>query len=138
MTKIGHLINGVNVDREERTQDIFNPSVGEVIGQVSLASKATVEEAIAAAQSAYPAWRDTPVAKRARVMFRFKQLLEEHADEIVRLVGQEHGKIVHDARGELARGIENVEYACYAPNFSKANTARIQAQVLILGVNFNL
>ncbi|WP_404376101.1 CoA-acylating methylmalonate-semialdehyde dehydrogenase [Vreelandella aquamarina] len=124
MTKIGHLINGVNVDREERTQDIFNPSVGEVIGQVSLASKATVEEAIAAAQSAYPAWRDTPVAKRARVMFRFKQLLEEHADEIVRLVGQEHGKIVHDARGELARGIENVEYACYAPELLKGEHSK--------------
>ncbi|MGP9798196.1 CoA-acylating methylmalonate-semialdehyde dehydrogenase [Halomonas sp. 86] len=124
MTTLGHLINGVRVDREERTQDIFNPSVGEVAGQVSLASKATVEEAIAAAEAAYPAWRDTPVAKRARIMFRFKQLLEEHADEIVRLVGQEHGKIVHDARGELARGIENVEYACYAPELLKGEHSK--------------
>ncbi|MBE0404963.1 MULTISPECIES: CoA-acylating methylmalonate-semialdehyde dehydrogenase [Halomonas] len=124
MTTLGHLINGVRVDREERTQDIFNPSVGEVAGQVSLASKATVEEAIAAAEAAYPAWRDTPAAKRARIMFRFKQLLEEHADEIVRLVGQEHGKIVHDARGELARGIENVEYACYAPELLKGEHSK--------------
>lgn len=124
MTTLGHLINGVRVDREERTQDIFNPSVGEVAGQVSLASKATVEEAIAAAEAAYPAWRDTPAAKRARIMFRFKQLLEEYADEIVRLVGQEHGKIVHDARGELARGIENVEYACYAPELLKGEHSK--------------
>ncbi|HCA02641.1 MAG TPA: methylmalonate-semialdehyde dehydrogenase (CoA acylating) [Halomonas campaniensis] len=124
MTKLGHLINGVRVDREERTQDIYNPSVGEVAGQVSLASKTTVEEAVAAAEAAYPAWRDTPPAKRARVMFRFKQLLEDNADEIARLIGQEHGKIVHDARGELARGIENVEYACYAPELLKGEHSK--------------
>lgn len=124
MTTLGHLINGVRVDREERTQDIYNPSIGDVAGQVSLASKATVEEAVAAAQAAYPAWRDTPPAKRARVMFRFKQLLEDHADEIARLIGQEHGKIVHDARGELARGIENVEYACYAPELLKGEHSK--------------
>lgn len=124
MTTLGHLINGVRIDREGRTQDIFNPSEGEVAGQVSLASKATVEEAIAAAQAAFPTWRDTPPAKRARVMFRFKHLLEEHADEIARLVGQEHGKIVHDAQGELARGIENVEYACGAPELLKGEHSK--------------
>lgn len=124
MKTLGHLINGMRVDRAERTQEIFNPSVGEAAGQVSLASKATVEEAVAAAQAAYPAWRDTPPAKRARIMFRFKQLLEDHADEIARLIGQEHGKIVHDARGELARGIENVEYACYAPELLKGEHSK--------------
>ncbi|MGM0536412.1 MAG: CoA-acylating methylmalonate-semialdehyde dehydrogenase [Pseudomonadota bacterium] len=124
MTTLGHLINGTRVEREGRTQDIYNPSIGEVAGQVSLASKATVEEAIAAAEAAYPAWRDTPPAKRARVMFRFKQLLEERADEIVRLVGLEHGKIVHDAQGELARGIENVEYACGAPELLKGEHSK--------------
>jgi malonate-semialdehyde dehydrogenase (acetylating)/methylmalonate-semialdehyde dehydrogenase len=124
MTKLGHLINGIRIDREERTQDIYNPSVGEVAGQVGLASKTTVEEAVAAAEAAYPAWRDTPPAKRARIMFRFKQLLEDHADEIGRLIGQEHGKIVHDAQGELARGIENVEYACYAPELLKGEHSK--------------
>ncbi len=124
MTTLGHLINGTRVEREGRTQDIYNPSIGEVAGQVSLANKATVEEAIAAAEAAYPAWRDTPPAKRARVMFRFKQLLEERADEIVRLVGLEHGKIVHDAQGELARGIENVEYACGAPELLKGEHSK--------------
>ncbi|MDR5903649.1 aldehyde dehydrogenase family protein, partial [Halomonas icarae] len=124
MTALGHLINGARVDRQGRSQDLYNPSTGEVKGQVSLASKATVEEAIAAAQAAFPAWRNTPPAKRARVMFRFKQLLEEHAEEIVRLIGEEHGKISHDAQGELARGIENVEYACGAPELLKGEHSK--------------
>ncbi|MDX5379499.1 MAG: aldehyde dehydrogenase family protein, partial [Halomonas sp.] len=124
MTTLGHLINGTRVADEGRTQNIFNPSTGEVGGQVSLASKATVEEAIATAQAAFPAWRNTPPAKRARVMFRFKQLLEEHADEICRLIGQEHGKIVHDAKGELQRGIENVEYACGVPELLKGEHSK--------------
>src|SRR5690554_678570 len=124
MTALGHLINGARVDRQERSQDLYNRSTGEVKGRVSLASKATVEEAIAAAQAAFPAWRDTPPAKRARVMFRFKQLLEERADEIVPLVGEEHGKSVHDGQGELARGIENVEYACDAPELLKGEHSK--------------
>ncbi|MCE8021230.1 CoA-acylating methylmalonate-semialdehyde dehydrogenase [Halomonas sp. MCCC 1A11036] len=124
MSTLGHLIDGARVAGEGRTQDIFNPSTGEVSGQVSLAGKATVEQAIAAAQAAFPAWRNTPPAKRARVMFRFKQLLEEHADEICRLIGQEHGKIVHDAKGELQRGIENVEYACGVPELLKGEYSK--------------
>jgi malonate-semialdehyde dehydrogenase (acetylating)/methylmalonate-semialdehyde dehydrogenase len=119
MKTIGHLINGESRTDTTRTQDVFNPSIGEVEKQVALASKATVEEAIAAAQAAYPEWRNTPPARRARVMFRFKDLLEQHAEEICKLIGQEHGKIIHDAMGELQRGIENVEYACYAPELLK-------------------
>ncbi|MBB3231904.1 CoA-acylating methylmalonate-semialdehyde dehydrogenase [Halomonas stenophila] len=124
MTILGHLINGARVDDAARTHDIFNPSTGEVGGQVSLASQATVEDAIAAAQAAFPAWRDTPPAKRARTLYRFKALLEQHADEICRLIGQEHGKIVHDAKGELARGIENVEYACGVPELLKGEYSK--------------
>ena len=112
MNTIGHLINGQTVLDTARTQDVFNPSTGEVSKRVALAGKQTVEEAIAAAQAAFPAWRNTPPQKRARIMYRFKALLEEHADEICRLIGEEHGKICHDAMGELQRGIENVEYAC--------------------------
>lgn len=119
MNTIGHLINGEMRTDTTRTQDVFNPSTGEVEKQVALASKATVEEAIAAAQAAYPAWRDTPPARRARVMFRFKALLEQNAEEVCRLIGEEHGKIIHDAMGELQRGIENVEFACYAPELLK-------------------
>ena len=112
MTTVGHFINGETVADAERTQDVFNPATGAVSKQVALASKQTVEQAIAAAQAAFPAWRNTPVGKRAAVMFRFKSLLEENADKICAMIGEEHGKISHDAAGELQRGIENVEYAC--------------------------
>ncbi len=112
MTTVGHFINGEIVADAERRQDVFNPATGAVSRQVALASKQTVEQAIAAAQEAFPAWRNTPVGKRAAVMFRFKALLEQNADKICALIGEEHGKISHDAAGELQRGIENVEYAC--------------------------
>ncbi|MFV3090914.1 CoA-acylating methylmalonate-semialdehyde dehydrogenase [Pseudomonas sp. GW6] len=124
MSIVGHLINGELRTDASRTQDIFNPATGLAEKQLALAPKATVEEAIAAAEAAFPQWRDTPPIKRARVMFRFKELLEQHADEICRLIGQEHGKIVHDAAGELQRGIENVEYACGAPELLKGEHSK--------------
>jgi len=124
MNIIGHLINGENREDSARLQDIYNPSTGEVSKQVALASKETVEEAIAAAEAAYPEWRNTPPAKRARIMFRFKTLLEENTETIVRLIGEEHGKISHDAAGELQRGIENLEYACYAPELLKGEHSK--------------
>jgi len=124
MNTIGHMINGETVVDDARAQDVFNPSTGEVSKQVSLASVETVEMAIAAAEEAFPAWRATPVAKRARVMFKFKQLLEDNADKICQLIGEEHGKIAHDAMGELQRGIENVEYACYAPELLKGEHSK--------------
>lgn len=112
MNTVGHLINGEVVFESRRTQDVFNPATGQVARQVALASRQTVEHAIATAEAAFPAWRDTPPIKRARIMFRFKELLEQNADAICKLIGEEHGKISHDAAGELQRGIENVEYAC--------------------------
>jgi malonate-semialdehyde dehydrogenase (acetylating)/methylmalonate-semialdehyde dehydrogenase len=124
MTIVGHLINGEIREDNARLQDIYNPSTGAVSKQVALASKATVEDAIAAAEAAFPAWRDTPPAKRARIMFRFKELLEKNADKIVQLIGEEHGKISHDAAGELQRGIENLEYACYAPELLKGEHSK--------------
>ena len=127
MTIIGHLINGETrqgSNSNERTQDVYNPATGEVSKQVALASKATVEEAIAAAQAAFPAWRNTPVGKRTAVMFKFKALLEKHADKICELIGDEHGKICHDAAGELQRGIEVVEYACGAGEFLKGEHSK--------------
>ena len=114
---IGHFINGRLVPDTARSQAVYNPSTGQVSKQVALASKATVEEAIAAAQAAFVDWRNTPVLKRVRIMFEFKALLEANRDQICALIGAEHGKIVHDAAGELQRGIENVEYACAAPEF---------------------
>jgi malonate-semialdehyde dehydrogenase (acetylating)/methylmalonate-semialdehyde dehydrogenase len=121
---IGHFINGENVTETIRTQDVFNPATGVAEKKVALASKKTVEEAIAAAKAAFPEWRNTPPSKRARVMFRFKELLEQNADTICKLIGQEHGKISHDAAGELQRGIENVEYACGAPELLKGEHSK--------------
>lgn len=124
MNTVGHLINGERDFDVTRTQDIFDPSTGEVSKQVALASKATTEAAIGAAQAAFPAWRNTPPIKRARIMFRFKELLEKNSDTICRLIGEEHGKICHDAAGELQRGIENVEYACGAPELLKGEHSK--------------
>ena len=124
MQILGHLINGEMRTGSARTQAVYNPSTGEESKQVALASVATVEEAIAAAEQAFPAWRNTPPAKRAQVMYRFKALLEQHADKICEMIGEEHGKIAHDAAGELQRGIENVEYACGAPELLKGEHSR--------------
>jgi len=121
---IGHLINGELITETKLTQDVFDPAKGTVEKQVALASKQTVEDAITAAHAAYPAWSKTPAVKRARVMFRFKTLLEENADKICQLIGQEHGKICHDAAGELQRGIENVEFACAAPELLKGEFSK--------------
>ena len=124
MEIIGHLIDGKYSEQAERTQDVFNPATGKVSKKVAIASRATVEEAIAAAQAAYPEWRNTPPLKRARIMFNYKVLLEKHSDKICELIGAEHGKICHDAAGELQRGIENVEYACGAPELLKGEFSK--------------
>lgn len=124
METVGHLINGERLDAGQRFQDVFNPATGQVTKRVALASKVTVEQAISAAQEAFPAWRNTPPIKRARVMFRFKELLEQNSAKICQVIGEEHGKISHDAMGELQRGIENVEYACGAPEFLKGEHSK--------------
>ena len=124
MTVITHLINGERRQPDGRTTPVFNPATGQAIRQVELASAATVQEAIAAAKAALPAWRNLPPAKRAQVLFRFKQLLEEHQEEIVQLISEEHGKTREDAAGELKRGIENVEYASAAPELLKGEYSR--------------
>lgn len=124
MSTVGHLINGQIVSDAARLQDVYNPSTGEVSKQVALALAATVEQAIAAAEAAFPEWRNTPPIKRARVMFRFKELLEQNAERIAQMIGEEHGKIAHDALGELQRGIENVEYACGAPGLLKGEHSK--------------
>ncbi len=121
---VGHFINGQAVADSERCQDVFNPATGKVVRQVALASKTTVETAIAAAEAAFPAWRNTPPLKRARVMFRFKELLEQNADKVAALITEEHGKVLHDALGEFQRGVEVVEYACGAPEFLKGEHSK--------------
>ncbi len=121
---VGHLIDGHVVPDSERTQPVFNPATGRSTTSVALAGKATVEAAIASAERAFPAWRNTPPLKRARVMGRLKFLLEENADKIAALITAEHGKVLADAHGELQRGIENVEYASYVPELLKGEHSR--------------
>jgi malonate-semialdehyde dehydrogenase (acetylating)/methylmalonate-semialdehyde dehydrogenase len=124
MTSIPHLINGERITEQGRSASVFNPSTGEATRTVGLASRATVQQAIDAAKAAFPAWRNTPPAKRAQVLFRFKQLLEQNEAVISKLISEEHGKTLEDAAGELKRGIENVEYACAAPEILKGEYSR--------------
>ncbi|QDF97455.1 methylmalonate-semialdehyde dehydrogenase (CoA acylating) [Azoarcus sp. DD4] len=124
MDILGHYIAGRIVADDNRPQAVFNPAVGRAVRQVAMASKATMESAIAAADAAFPAWRRTPPLKRARILFKYKELLERHADRIVAAIVEEHGKVWEDAHGELARGIEVVEYACGAPEFLKGEHSR--------------
>ena len=124
MTLVNHLIHGEMTAGTGRRADVFNPSTGEVSKQVALADRATMQLAIDSAKGAFPAWRNTPPAKRAQVMFRFKQLLEQHEAAISKLISEEHGKTLEDAAGELKRGIENVEFACAAPEILKGEYSR--------------
>ena len=121
---VGHWMNGQLIEDTARTQPVYNPATGRSERQVALACVQTVEAAIAAAEKAFPAWRNTPPLKRARVMSKFKVLLEAHADEIAALITAEHGKTLADAHGELQRGMENVEYASYAPELLKGEHSR--------------
>ena len=109
---IGHFIGGKNIADTARTQGITNPATGKITREVALASANTVEQAIASAHAAFPDWRNTPPAKRAQIMFRYKQLLEQNADEIAAAITSEHGKVHDDALGEFQRGVEVVDYAC--------------------------
>jgi malonate-semialdehyde dehydrogenase (acetylating) / methylmalonate-semialdehyde dehydrogenase len=119
MSNIGHWINGQTVAGEGRLQDVYNPADGTVSAQVRLASRPTVEMAIARAETAFPGWRNTPPARRAQVLFRLKRLLEDNSDAICALITQEHGKVLNDAAGELQRGIEVIDYMCGVPELLK-------------------
>ena len=121
---VGHFINNADVADGNRPLPVTNPATGQVIRHVAMATRETVEEAIAAAEAAFPSWRNTPAAKRARIMFRFKQLLEEHADEIAAAITEEHGKVFDDAMGEFGRGVEVVDYACGIPELLKGEYSR--------------
>lgn len=124
METLGHYINAAPFNDGGRSTAVHNPASGQVARQVELASRATVERAISAAQEAFPAWRATPPLKRARILFKYKELLERNADQVVAAIVNEHGKVWEDAHGELARGIEVVEYACGAPEFLKGEHSR--------------
>ncbi len=119
-TTIHHFIDGQIVEgKSGRTGDVFDPATGEVTKQVSLGSADEVRAAIASAATALPAWSATPPAKRAQVMFKFRDLLMQNHDKIAEAISAEHGKTFDDAKGEVARGLEVVEFVCGIPHLLK-------------------
>jgi malonate-semialdehyde dehydrogenase (acetylating)/methylmalonate-semialdehyde dehydrogenase len=119
---IQHYVSGhTSQANSTRSQDVFNPATGAVTAQVLLASTADVNSAVAAAQKAFPAWADTSPLRRARVMFKFLELLNLHKDELAHMITAEHGKVFTDAQGEVTRGIEIVEFATGIPQLLKGD-----------------
>ena len=120
--KIGHFIGGAVVaGAGTREQAVTNPATGAVSAQVRLGSHADVNTAVAAAQAAFPAWSDLPPLRRARIMFKFLELLNQHRDDLARMITAEHGKVFTDAQGEVTRGIEIVEFATGIPQLLKTD-----------------
>ncbi len=121
-TDVGHFIAGRSVPgRSGRQQAVYHPASGRVARQVALASVDEVGQAVAAAQAAAPAWGDTAPIRRARVLNAFLQLLNQHRDTLAAMITAEHGKVFTDAQGEVARGIDIVEFACGAPQLLKGD-----------------
>jgi malonate-semialdehyde dehydrogenase (acetylating)/methylmalonate-semialdehyde dehydrogenase len=122
VTTIAHYISGQKTaGTSTRAQDVFNPATGAVTGRVSLANVKDVAQAVASAQAAFPAWADTPPLRRARVMFKFLELLNQHRDTLAHMITAEHGKVFTDAQGEVTRGIDIVEFACGIPQLLKGD-----------------
>ena len=119
---IGHFIGGkAHAGSASRSQPVYNPATGAVTGHVALAIGADIDTAVAAAQAAFPAWADTPPIRRARVMFKFLELLNANKDKLAHCITAEHGKVFTDAQGEVSRGIDIVEFACGMPQLLKGD-----------------
>jgi malonate-semialdehyde dehydrogenase (acetylating)/methylmalonate-semialdehyde dehydrogenase len=117
---IEHLIGGeASAGDSIRTSVVWDPSTGEEQAQVVLADPRDVDRAVKAAQQAFPQWSEASLARRSKVMFAFRELLDSHIDELARLIASEHGKVVEDAKGEISRGLEVVEFACGLPQMLK-------------------
>lgn len=129
MKTINHFLNNaVWAGSSERKTEILNPATGGVTGSLTLASAHDVDEVVQAAAKGLPGWSATPPAKRAMVMFEFRDLLKRHTDELAELLSSEHGKTLPDARGEIARGIEVVEFACGIPQLLKGEYSEAVAK----------
>lgn len=119
---INHFINGRIVESKSgRHGDVYNPAIGEVVRRVAFANADEVRQAVVAARDAFPAWAATPPIRRARVMFRLKQLMEENIDTLAATLTEEHGKIIADSKGSIGRGIEVIEFACGIPHLLKGD-----------------
>ena len=122
MYTIDHWINGQRVaGASGNTGPVFNPATGQQQGAVALASVAEVDKAVAVAKETFATWRSSSLSKRADILFAFRQIVHSRRDEIANLVSQEHGKVPSDAAGELARGLENIEFACGIPQMLKGS-----------------
>jgi len=120
MNLIEHFINGKTAKgSSKKTSKVFNPATGEQTSEVNLASKADVDLAVQKAKQAFTDWGRKPPAQRARIIFKFKELIEKNLDEITKLIVSEHGKVYEDAKGSLTRGLEVVEFACGIPHLLK-------------------
>ena len=116
MKTIQHFVDGKSFSgQSKRIGKVFNPATGEQSAEVKLASTKDVNDAISNAQKAFVSWSDKPPLQRARVMFKFKELIEKNYDELTKIIVSEHGKVYEDAKGSLTRGLEIVEYACGIP-----------------------
>ena len=115
-------IGGQWVTADLSTSAVYNPSTGEVIAECPVGGTAEVNAAVEAAHAAFPAWSETPAVERARVFFRYRQLVEENFDLLCRTVSREHGKTLAEARGSIFRGLENIEYACGVPTLLFGDT----------------
>jgi malonate-semialdehyde dehydrogenase (acetylating)/methylmalonate-semialdehyde dehydrogenase len=119
-TTLQHWTNGALLEGTSgRFSDVTNPATGEVTAQLALASEAEVDTVVAAAAAAFPAWRDTSLAKRSQVLFAFRELLNARKSELAAIITSEHGKVLSDALGEVSRGQEVVEFACGIPHLVK-------------------
>ena len=116
------FIGGEWIKSRLSSTPVYNPSTGDVIAECPAGGAAEVNAAVEAAAAAFPAWRDTPAVERARVFFRYRQLVEENFDRICRCVTREHGKTLAEARGSAHRGLENIEYACGIPSMLFGDT----------------
>jgi len=120
LTRIGHFVGGQSVPGSSgRTGPVYDPAAGVQRGEVALASAAEVDAAVASALDAWSEWGASSLTKRATLLFKLREILDAHRDELAAAVSREHGKVLDDARGEVARGIENVEFACGVPNLLK-------------------
>jgi len=122
MRNVTHFIGGQSTPWSgERIGDIFDPTIGQVQAQVDLGTVQTVADAVANARAAQPAWAATNPQRRARVMFRFKALIEENMEQLAALLASEHGKVISDAKGDIQRGLDVVEFACGIPHLLKGD-----------------
>jgi malonate-semialdehyde dehydrogenase (acetylating)/methylmalonate-semialdehyde dehydrogenase len=120
LEQLGHYIGGLRVaGRSGRSAPVYNPALGVATTEVALASADETRAAVAAARKALPEWSGTPALRRSRVLFRFRELVDRHTEELASILTREHGKVLADARGEVTRGLEIVEFACGIPQLLK-------------------